>query len=146
MIAVRGDDYKPVARVVYFGVININEGTRNIGSVDIWRNVVTKESFCEEKRIGELDISDKIGMHQIDKNKKWAVAVNRKRRGTDRWKLVELIKEGKQRFTDLDDESIVTVNIEGFSITDSEWWSFLVEENVNRTIDLARDHSRNDTQ
>lgn len=128
-----------VTGVVYFGVININEGHRNIGSVDIWRSVVTKELFCEEKRIGALDISDKIGLHKIDKTKKWAIAVNRNRRGTNRWKLVELGGNGHQQFMDSDDESIVKVNSESYTIVDSDWWSFLVEHNINRTVDVARE-------
>lgn len=128
-----------VTGVVYFGVININEGHRNIGSVDIWRSVVTKEFFCEEKRIGALDISDKVGLHKIDKTKKWAIAVNRNRRGTNRWKLVELGGNGHQQFMDSDDESIVKVNSESYTIVDSDWWSFLVEHNINRTVDVARE-------
>ena len=128
-----------VTGVVYFGVININEGHRNIGSVDIWRSVVTKEFFCEEKRIGALDISDKIGLHKIDKTKKWAIAVNRNRRGTNRWKLVDLGGNGHQQFMDSDDESIVRVNSESYTIVDSDWWSFLVEHNINRTVDVARE-------
>jgi hypothetical protein len=126
-----------VTGVVYFGVININEGRKNIGSVDVWRSVVTKEYFCEEKRIGVLDIADKIGLHRIDKSKRWAVAINRKRRGTNRWKLVELVAEGLQRFVDSDDESIVEVKSENFRIVDADWWSFLVEPNINRTIDVT---------
>jgi hypothetical protein len=126
-----------VTGVVYFGVININEGRKNIGSVDVWRSVVTKEYFCEEKRIGVLDIADKIGLHRIDKSKRWAVAINRKRRGTNRWKLVELVAEGLQRFVDSDDESIVEVKSENFGIVDADWWSFLVESNINRTIDVT---------
>jgi hypothetical protein len=126
-----------VTGVVYFGVININEGHKNIGSVDVWRSVVTKEYFCEEKRIGVLDIADKIGLHRIDKSKRWAVAINRKRRGTNRWKLVELVAEGLQRFVDSDDESIVEVKSENFRIVDADWWSFLVESNINRTIDVT---------
>lgn len=126
-----------VTGVVYFGVININEGHRNIGSIDVWRSVVTKEYFCEEKRIGVLDIADKIGLHRIDKSKRWAVAINRKRRGTNRWKLVELVAEGLQRFVDSDDESIVEVKSENFRIVDADWWSFLVESNINRTIDVT---------
>ena len=135
-----------VTGVVYFGVININEGRRNIGSVDVWRSVVTKEFFCEEKRIGVLDISDKIGLHRIDKSKKWAVAVNRKRRGSKRWKLVELVAKGNQRFIDSDDESVVEVNSESFNIVDLDWWSFLVEPNVNRTVDVAVVLPRNATK
>lgn len=132
-----------VAGVVYFGVINMNEGHKNIGSVDIWRSVVTKEFFCEEKRIGVLDISDKIGLHRIDKSKKWAVAVNRKRRGTKRWKLLDLIEKGIQRFMDPDDESVVEVTIDNFKIVDVDWWSFLVERNVNRTINISEELSGN---
>lgn len=132
-----------VAGVVYFGVINMNEGRKNIGSVDIWRSVVTKEFFCEEKRIGVLDIADKIGLHRIDKSKKWAVAVNRKRRGTNRWKLLDLIEKGIQRFIDPDDESVVEVTIDNFKIVDVDWWSFLVERNVNRTINISEELSGN---
>ena len=124
---------------MYFGVININEGHRNIGSVDIWRSVVTKEIFCEEKRIGALDISDKIGLNKIDKTNKWAIAVNRNRRGTNIWKLIELAGNGHQQFMDSDDESIVKVNSESYTIVDSDWWSFLVEHNINRTVDVARE-------
>ena len=53
-------------KIVYFGVINVNENGRTIGAVDIWRSVITKELFCEEKRLGVLDIVDYIGMPKID--------------------------------------------------------------------------------
>lgn len=132
-----------IAGVVYFGVININEGNKNIGSVDIWRSVISKEFFCEEKRIGVLDIADKIGLHRIDGSKKWGVAVNRKRRGTNRWKLLDLVEKGIQRFLDPDDESTVEVTIDSFRIVDVDWWSFLVERNVNRTVDITEDPSGN---
>ena len=137
------DNSNAIAGVVYFGVININEGRKNIGSVDIWRSVMNKELFCEEKRIGVLDISDKIGLHRIDKSKKWAVAVNRKRRGTNRWKLLDLVEKGIQRFIDPDDESVVEVTIDNFKIVDVDWWSFLVERNVNRTINITEEFSGN---
>lgn len=132
-----------IAGVVYFGVININEGNKNIGSVDIWRSVISKEFFCEEKRIGVLDISDKIGLHRIDGSKKWGVAVNRKRSGTNRWKLLDLVEKGIQRFLDPDDESTVEVTIDSFRIVDVDWWSFLVERYVNRTVDITEDPSGN---
>src|ERR671934_2121723 len=93
-------------KVVYYGVININENGRTVGAVDIWRNVITKELFCEEKRLGILEIADYIGMPKIDKDKKWAVAVSRSRKGHLRWRLVKLIKEGRFTFTDADDKAI----------------------------------------
>ncbi len=123
-------------KVVYFGVININENGRTIGSVDIWRSLLTKEMFCEEKRLGILEIVDYIGMPKIDKDKKWAVAISRSRKGHLRWRLVKMINEGKLPFTDADDKP-VEVSVKDFSITDADWWSFLVEPNVNRNMEVA---------
>ena len=124
-------------KVVYFGVININENARTIGAVDIWRSVITKELFCEEKRLGILEIADYIGMSTIDKNKKWAVAISRKKTGTDRWNLVKLIKEGKFKFLDTDDETPIEVDVKDYKIMGSEWWSFLVEKNINHNIEVS---------
>lgn len=126
-------------KIVYFGVINVNEGMKTVGAVDIWRSVITKELFCEEKRLGVLGIADYIGMPKIDKDKKWAVAINRKRNGPDKWKLVKLIKDGKFKFMDTDDESSIEVDVKEYKFNDNEWWSFLVEKNVNLTVDVTND-------
>ena len=126
-------------KVTYFGVININENGRNIGAVDIWRSLITKRLFCEEKRLGILDITDKIGMPQINEEEVWAVAVNKFRKGKDRWRLISVKKEGKNEFTDTDEESKVIVKTLDYKIIDNEWWSFLVFENVNRSIEITKE-------
>jgi hypothetical protein len=123
-------------KVVYFGVINVNENSRTVGSVDIWRSLLTKELFCEEKRLGILEIVDYIGMPRIDKDKKWAVAVSRSRKGHLRWRLVKLVQNGSFKFTDADDKAI-EVEVKDFQIKDQEWWSFLVEENANRNVEVG---------
>src|SRR5215475_9712484 len=105
-------------KVVYFGVININEDHKTIGAIDIWRSVITKETFCEEKRLGTLEIADYIGMPKIDKDKRWAVAVNRLRRGRDRWRLVKIIREGELQFLDTDDETTIVVRVKDYEIID----------------------------
>jgi hypothetical protein len=125
-------------KVVYFGVININEKGRTVGAIDIWRNVITKELFCEEKRLGILEIADNIGMPKIDKDKKWAVVINRKRAGNDRWKLIKIIRQGNFKFTDTDDdETTVEVDVKDYRIMDPDWWDFLVEDNINRSIEIT---------
>jgi hypothetical protein len=123
-------------KVVYFGVINVNENSRTVGSVDIWRSLLTMELFCEEKRLGILEIVDYIGMPRIDKDKKWAVAVSRNRKGHLRWRLVKLVQNGSFKFTDADDKAI-EVEVKDFQIKDQEWWSFLVEENANRNVEVG---------
>jgi hypothetical protein len=125
-------------KVVYFGVININEKGRTVGAIDIWRNVITKELFCEEKRLGILEIADNIGMPKIDKDKKWAVVINRKKAGNDRWKLIKIIRQGNFKFTATDDEeTTVEVDVKDYRITDPDWWDFLVEDNINRSIEIT---------
>ena len=124
-------------KVVYFGVININEKGRTVGAIDIWRNVMTKELFCEEKRLGILEIADNICMPKIDKDKKWAVAINRKKAGNDRWKLIKIIRQGNFKFTDTDDETTVEVYVKDYRIADPDWWNFLVENNINRSIEIT---------
>ena len=125
-------------KVVYFGVININEKGRTVGAIDIWRNVITKELFCEEKRLGILEIADNIGMPKIDKDKKWAVAINRKKAGNDRWKLIKIIRQGNFKFTATDDEeTTVEVDVKDYRIADPDWWNFLVENNINRSIEIT---------
>ncbi len=126
-------------KIVYFGVININEKGRTIGAIDIWRSVITKELFCEEKRLGILDIAEYIGMPKIDKGYKWAVAVNRNRVGKDRWKLIKILKEGKFTFYDTDGDTIINTNVKNYHIIDNDWWNFLVENNINRSIEITRE-------
>lgn len=124
-------------KIVYFGVININENGKNIGAIDVWRSVITKELFCEEKRLGILDIAEDIGMPKIEKGKKWAVAVNRNRFGKDRWKLIKILEEGIFKFFDTDDETIIITNVKNYHIIDNDWWNFLVENNINRSIEIT---------
>ena len=126
-------------KIVYFGVININENGKNIGAIDVWRSVITKELFCEEKRLGILDISEDIGMPKIEKGKKWAVAVNRNRFGKDRWKLIKILEEGIFKFFDTDDETIIITNVKNYHIIDNDWWNFLVENNINRSIEITKE-------
>jgi len=133
------NDSKTNDKIVYFGVININENDKTIGAIDIWRSAITKELFCEEKRLGILDIADYIGMPRIEKGKKWAVAVNRNRLGKDRWKLIKILKEGNLKFYDTDDETIINTSVKNYQIIDKDWWSFLVENNINQSIEITKE-------
>jgi len=126
-------------KIAYFGVININENGRNIGAVDIWRSLITKNLFCEEKRLGILDITDKISMPEIKNDEIWAVAINKFRKGKDRWKLISIAKDGKTEFLDTDDETKIIVDTSNFKIIDKEWWSFLVSENVNKSVEITKE-------
>ncbi|MGB8152435.1 MAG: hypothetical protein WCF97_00800 [Nitrososphaeraceae archaeon] len=123
-------------KIVYLGVININENSKTIGAVDIWRSVLTKEVFCEEKRLGVLEISENIGMPRLEPYQQWAVVVSRKRSGKDRWKLIKIIKQGDFTFIDNDDETKMPVKVMNYQVIDEEWWSFLVSDKVNRTVDV----------
>ena len=124
-------------KIEYFGVINLNINGKTIGSVDIWRSVITKEMFCEEKRLGILDIVDYIGMSKLSSDQKWAIAVNNKRAPQDSWKLVKIINNGNLSIQDSDGETMNTVKVVNYNIVDEDWWSLLVEKNINRTVDIS---------
>ncbi|MDQ5869688.1 MAG: hypothetical protein M3530_08175 [Thermoproteota archaeon] len=123
-------------KIVYLGVININENGKTIGAVDIWRSVLTKEVFCEEKRLGVLEISEYIGMPRLEPDQQWAVVINKRRSGKDRWKLIKIVRQGDFTFIDNDDETKVHVKVMNYQVMDEEWWSFLVSDKVNRTVDV----------
>lgn len=133
------NDCKKNDKIVYFGVININEESKNIGAIDVWRSVITKDLFCEEKRLGILDIAEDIGMPKIEKGKKWAVAVNRNRIGKERWKLIKILREGMFKFFDTDDETVINTTVKNYRIIDTDWWNFLVENNINRSIEITKE-------
>lgn len=123
-------------KIVYLGVININENGKTIGAVDIWRSVLTKEVFCEEKRLGVLEISEYIGMPRLEPDQQWAVVINKRRSGKDRWKLIKMVRQGDFTFIDNDDETKVHVKVMNYQVIDEEWWSFLISDKVNRTVDV----------
>ena len=78
-------------------------------------------------------------MPKIPTDRKWAVAISKVRTGKDKWNLVTLIKAGDVTFTDQLDEKIIAVKVEDYTILDKEWWSLLIEKNVNRNIDIAQE-------
>ncbi len=126
-------------KIVYFGVININENGKNIGAIDVWRSVITKKILCEEKRPGILDISEDIGMPTISDKEIWALAVNKHRKGKDRWKLIKIPENGKVDFLDTDDETKISVKVENSRIIDPDWWSFLVSKNINKSVEISKE-------
>ena len=122
-------------QITYFGVVNLNINERTIGSVDVWRCGACKKQFCEEKTLGIDSISDIVGMPRIDNDEKWAVCVSKLQKGKDRWKLVKL-KENEEIKFETVEEKIITLKSENFKIEDDQHWSFLIEENVNKAIEI----------
>ena len=120
---------------VYFGVININIDERTIGSVDVWRCGVCKKRFCEEKQLGIEELADTVGMPKIDVDAKWAVTVCKLQQGKYKWKLVKLKENGEIKHECLD-EQIIPLKINDFKIDDDKHWSFLVDDNVNKAVEI----------
>jgi hypothetical protein len=53
--------------------------------------------------------------------------------------LIKLIKEGKFKFNGPDDDTSIEVTVKDYKIIDIEWWSFWVERNLNRSIDINKE-------
>ena len=122
-------------QITYYGVVNLNIDERTIGSVDVWRCGVCKKHFCEEKQLGIEELTDVVGMPKIDSDAKWAVNVCKLQQGKYKWKLVKLKENGTIQHECLD-EKVIPLKSENFKIEDEQHWSFLIEDNVNKAIEI----------
>ena len=122
-------------QITYFGVINISVDEKTIGSVDVWRCGACKKQFCEEKQLGIEEIAEVVGMPRIDSDAKWAICVCKLQKSRYRWKLVKL-KENDTIQHECLEEKVISLKSENFKIVDDQHWSFLIEENVNKAVEI----------
>lgn len=120
---------------VYFAAVNININERTIGSVDVWRCGVCKKKFCEEKQLGIETLTEIVGMPKIEHDEKWAVSVCKLQKGKDKWRLVKL-KENSEVKHECLEEKVIALKIKDFKIEDNNHWSFLVEDHLNRAVEI----------
>ena len=120
---------------VYYGVININIDHRTIGSIDIWRCGSCKKKFCEEKQLGIEYISDLIGMPKINNTEKWAISICKLQTGKHKWKLITITKDNILKHECLDSK-ILELKITDFHIIDNEHYSILVDDYINKVIEI----------
>jgi hypothetical protein len=122
-------------QITYLSAVNINIDERTIGTVDIWRCAVCKKKFCEEKQLGIDSITDTVGMPRIEDDEKWAVIISKLQKGKDKWKLAKLKQNGIIKYQTVD-EKILDLKIEDYKIVDDFHTSFLVEDHLNRAIEI----------
>jgi hypothetical protein len=101
----------------------------------VWRCGVCKKQFCEEKQLGIEEIAEIVGMPKIDSDAKWAVTICKLQQGKYKWKLVK-IKENDTIQHECLEEKVLLLKTENFKIEDDQHWSFLIEENVNKAIEI----------
>jgi len=122
-------------QVIYLAPVNINIDERTIGSVDVWRCSSCKKKFCEEKQLGIDSITDIVGMPRIEDGEKWGVIVSKLQKGKDKWKLVRLKQNGIIKY-ETADEKILDLKIEDYKIVDDYHSSFLIEDHLNRAVEI----------
>lgn len=122
-------------QIIYLAPVNINADEKTIGTVDVWRCAFCKKKFCEEKQLGIDSITDIVGMPRIEDDEKWGVIVSKLQKGKDKWKLVKLKQNGIIKFETID-EKILDLKIEDYKIVDDYHSSFLVEDNLNRAVEI----------
>ncbi len=120
---------------VFFGVVNLNISEKTIGTVDVWRCGVCKKRFCEEKQLGIEAIAEIVGMPSISPDEKWVVTVCKLQKGQYKWKLVKL-KENSELKHECLDEHIISLKVNNYQIEDNNHWSFLVDDNVNKAVEI----------
>ena len=120
---------------VYFGAVNINVDEHTVGTIDVWRCGVCKKRFCEEKQLGIEAIAEIVGMPKIQPDEKWAVSVCKLQKGVEKWKLIKLKENSEIKHECLAD-NVVSLSIKDFQIDDDKHWSFLVDDHVNKAVEI----------
>jgi len=74
-------------------------------------------------------------MPRIEDDEKWAVIISALQKGQDKWKLVKLKQNGIIKY-ETSDEKILDLKIEDYKIVDDFHTSFLVEDHLNRAVEI----------
>jgi len=122
-------------QITYLAPVNININERTIGSVDVCRWAECKKKICEEKQLGIESLTETVGMPKIEDDEKWTVIVSKLQKGKDKWKLVKLKQNGIIKY-ETADEKILDLKIEDYKIVDDYHNSFLVEDHLNRAVEI----------
>ena len=87
------------------------------------------------KQLGIESLTEVVGMPKIEDDEKWAVIISKLQKGKDRWKLVKLKQNGIIKYETVD-EKILDLKIENYKIVDDYHSSFLVEDHLNRAVEI----------
>lgn len=72
--------------VIYYGVVNLVEKSKIIGTIDVWRCRECNDIFCEDKRFGATDLAPEVGFPQAAPGSKWAALICTRDTGSN-WTL-----------------------------------------------------------
>lgn len=121
-------------KIVYFGVTNIIYKDRTIGAVDLWRCLICKKIFAEEKQLEVLDLSPEVGMPRISDDERWAVLVCKLKELKDRWKLIKV--KSDDTITHECAKSKIQLAVNNFKVADDKHWIFFPEEHLNKEVSI----------
>ena len=72
--------------VIYFGVVNLVDESKIIGTIDVWRCRACQEIFCEDKRFGATELAPEVGFPKVDAGSKWGALICTRDKGST-WTL-----------------------------------------------------------
>ena len=74
--------------VVYFGVVNLIDNSKVLGTIDVWKCRSCPQIFCEDKRFGIIDLAPEVGLPRIEPGSKWAALICTRNNGSN-WTLIQ---------------------------------------------------------
>lgn len=75
-------------------------------------------------------------MPEISPTEKWGVVVCQLQKGRDKWRLAKMPKTGAVQHECLE-EKIISLDITSHKVADEQHWSFLVDDNVNKAVEIS---------
>jgi hypothetical protein len=128
--------------VLYFGVVNLIDESKVIGTIDVWRCRSCNELFCEDKRFGATDLAPEVGFPRVGAGSKWGALICKRDSGSN-WTLTAVkpgatlvhscTPETKLELTVGPDYSLESGPVAGIG----KHRIILVEQFVNAPVDVA---------
>jgi hypothetical protein len=90
----------------------------------------------KKNKLGIEELAEVVGMPKIDSNAKWAVTICKLQQGKYKWKLVKLKENDIIQHECIEEKVEFSLQSKNFKIEDEQHWSFLIEDNVNKVIEI----------
>ena len=76
-----------------------------------------------------------MGERKQKKDQKWAVLLCNLKKHKEKWKLVKIRKDDEIQHECLD-EKVIKLKVNDFKIQDEKHWNFLIENSVNKAVEI----------
>lgn len=123
-------------RIVYYGAVNIVQGSFYWGVIDVWKCRECGALFADDRRVGDVEPKPGLGFDELAEGERWAILICGGKPAKD-WQLVKVrpgtsleVECGGAPLKGEVDGEFRLQGVEGARL-------ILLEDVINETVDLS---------